>query len=522
MAVKKKARKKAKKKQLPTAVKKKAVKKKAQRKAKKKPKVGFEARPVRGRQRELRELREGLECKFSIENQRAERVTIFCVDSHTDKLVRVKSVEPDERVPQDSFEGDKWIAKVGPRAVAAYQVTPRLPVWTLFDNAENDFVPALPIRENGDLNEAIPTRKTYQQATGDVKAVMVFVEFPDVRHDRTTEETYSGITGDAEGWYRVESYGRLRFEVTPYGDWQMMPKRTTDYGNIQSDGNAHREYISTALSLFDTGSINYDDYDIAYVVAAKAPEVPKVLYNSPTLSAGIDVPTNNGTVRHAVTFGRDSYERGSHVLLHETGHLFGLPDLYLFPRADQVFLSPNDWLNPVGAWDIMCDLDLGQHFLGWHKYKLGWLDESQLFYLKSSEVSLLLNPFESAEGVKVLLLPSESESTLYVVEIAQPLGKNQEYRDKGILVYTVDAAVETGKRPVSVVSGPDKSPSADETNKYGALCVAYLEPGATENFDLEDGKKIEITNEKRVGSGFQVRARQFVTTNAMPSAPAVV
>ncbi len=351
---------------------------------------------------------------------------------------------------------------------------------------------------------------------------MVFVEFPDVRHDRTTEETYSSITGDAEGWYRVESYGRLRFEVTPHGDWQMMPKRTTDYGNIQSDGNAHREYISTALSLFDTGSINYDDYDIAYVVAAKAPEVPKVLYNSPTLSAGIDVPTNNGTVRHAVTFGRDSYERGSHVLLHETGHLFGLPDLYLFPRADQVFLSPNDWLNPVGAWDIMCDLDLGQHFLGWHKYKLGWLDESQLFYLKSSEVSLLLNPFESAEGVKVLLLPSESESTLYVVEIAQPLGKNQEYRDKGILVYTVDAAVETGKRPVSVVSGPDKSPSADETNKYGALCVAYLEPGATENFDLEDGKKIEITNEKRVGSGFQVRARQFVTTNAMPSAPAVV
>ena len=165
-AVKRRAIKKAKKKQVPTAVKKKAVKKKAQRKAKKKPKARFEARPVRGRHRELRELREGLECKFSIENQRAERVTIFCVDSHTGKLVRVKSVEPNERVQQDSFEGDKWIAKVGARAVAAYQVTPRLPVWTLFDNAENDFVPALPIGHNGDLNEAIPTRDSLPTSDG--------------------------------------------------------------------------------------------------------------------------------------------------------------------------------------------------------------------------------------------------------------------------------------------------------------------------------------------------------------------
>ena len=513
MAVKKRARKKArKKKPVPAAVKKKAAKKKAPRKAKRKPhKARLKTRPSRRRFQEFRELREEIGCKFSIENQRAERVTIFCLDPRTGRLVRVKSVEPDERVPQESFEGQKWVAKVGPRAVAAYQATPRLPVWTLLGAAENDFVPALPIGGNSDLNEAIPTSEVYQQTAGEVKAVMVFVEFPDVRHDRTVEEAYSIVTGDAKDWYRIESYGRLRFEVTPHGDWQMMPKKTTAYSDIQSDANSHRGYISTALSLFPSGSIDYDDYDIAYVVAAKTPEVPKVLYNSPTLSAGIDVPTNNGTVRHAVTFGRDSYERGYHVLLHETGHLFGLPDLYLF--------NSNDWLQPVGAWDIMCDLDLGQHFLGWHKYKFGWLDESQLFYLKSGEVSLPLAPFESAEGVKMILLPSESESRVYVVEIAQPLGANQEYRDKGILVYTVDAAVETGKRPVSVVSGLDESPSADETRKYGVLCVAYLAPGETQTFGLSNGQKIEITNEKQSGSGFQVRARQFATARTMRRVP---
>ena len=250
MVVKKKARKKArKKKRAPPAVKKKAAKKKAQRKAKKKShKARFKTRPLRGRLPELRELREGVACTFSIENQRAERVTVFCVDSLTGKLVRVKSVEPDERVQQDSLEGQKWVAKVGPKAVAAYQVTPRLPVWRLLANAENDFVPALPIGDNSDLNEAIPTAQVYQLATGDVKAVMVFVEFPDVRHDRTVEKACSIITGGAKDWYRIESYGRLRFEVTPHGDWQMMPKRSTAYGNIQGDADAHREYISTALA----------------------------------------------------------------------------------------------------------------------------------------------------------------------------------------------------------------------------------------------------------------------------------
>src|SRR5262249_36711895 len=374
-------------------------------------------------------------------------------------------------------------------------------------------IPALPIGNNSDLNEAVPTADAYQPATGEWKAVMVFVEFPDVRHDRTVEETCSIITGGAKDWYRTESYGRLRFEVTPHGDWQMMPKETTAYDKIQSNANAHIEYISTALSLFPTGGINYDDYDIAYVVAAKTPKEPKVLFNSPTLSAGIKVPTNNGTVRLTVTFGRDSYERGFHVLLHETGHLFGLPDLYLF--------NSSDWLEPVGAWDIMCDLDLGHHFLGWHKYKLGWLDESQLFYLKSGEVSLPLAPFESAEGVKMILLPSESESKVYVVEIAQPLGENQEYRDKGILVYTVDAAVKTGERPVSVVSGLDENPSADETGKYGVLCLAYLAAGEPQTFGLSNGQKIEITNEKQFGSGFQVRARQFATTRTMRRAQAI-
>ena len=70
MAAKKKARKKArKKKRVPAAVKKKAAKKRVKREVKKKPKVRFETTARGGRYRDLRELRRGLGCRFSIENQ---------------------------------------------------------------------------------------------------------------------------------------------------------------------------------------------------------------------------------------------------------------------------------------------------------------------------------------------------------------------------------------------------------------------------------------------------------------------
>jgi M6 family metalloprotease-like protein len=455
-----------------------------------------------------------VECSFTVENRRAEAVTLYQVAPGEGQLVRVRRINSGERIVQESFEGRRWLARVGQRSIAAYQVTPRLPVWAL-GNAENEFMPVLPIGGNSDLNEAAETSRAYQRATGDVKAVMVFIEFPDVRHQATTAAVATRVVGHVKEWYRGESYGRLRFEVTPFGDWLNMARNTTDYSDIQSDGNAHIEYIRAALSLFADGSVNYGDYDIAYIVAAKTPDGSRVLYNSPTLSAGIEVPTNNGTVRHVVTFGRDCYERSCHVLLHETGHLFGLPDLYLFNNVD--------WLSPVGAWDIMCHLDLGQHFLGWHKYKLGWLDESQLFKLKSAEVSLLLHPFEMLQGIKMLVIESESASKVYVVEIAQSLGEAREYRDKGVLVYTVDAAAETGKQPVAIVSGRDRKPTEEDSARYGPLCAAYLAPGATQTFELGERRRIEVTNERQVGSAFQVKARQFSIETPTPSrAPGVV
>jgi M6 family metalloprotease-like protein len=440
-----------------------------------------------------------VECTFAIENCRAEPVDIYRLSSGGEEPTKSLTVGPGQTVLQESCETERWSAKVGDLPVAGYQVTPRVPCWKIVD-AVTGFVPRLPVGDNSHLNEAPNTAEFYQKATGTVRAIMVFVQFPDCAGTKPTRDVAAHVTGDARNWYMKESYGRLSFTVTPCGEWRLMPEKATAYEQIARDGNAHRDYISTALRLFAPDEINFGDYDIAYVVAAETPE--NVLPNSPTLSAGIDVPTNNGTVRHAVTFGRDCYTRTFNVLLHETGHLMGLPDLYTFGKTYP------DLIQPAGAWDIMCHLDGGKHYLGWHKYKLGWLDESQLLYVKSGEVSVTLHDFGSPYGIKLIVLPAESASKVYVVEVAQPLSSEPELCCHGILVYTVDASLATGGDPVKLASGPDAAPEPDETERYGARYYACLPAGDTQLFDLEQGDKIAVTNERQDGSHFLVRVKR--------------
>jgi M6 family metalloprotease-like protein len=367
-------------------------------------------------------------------------------------------------------------------------------------------VPELPIGNNSDLNEAAETAEVYQKATGSVRAIMVFVCFPDVDSEKTTAQVGADVVGKAASWYRNESYGRLSFSVAFCHGWRTMPESAPAYNKIAIDGSAHRDYIATALQLIPTDEVNFAEYDIAYVVAAETPE--NVLSNSPTLSAGIEVPTNNAIVRHAVTFGRDCYSRSYNVLLHETGHLMGLPDLYTFEKPYP------DLIRPAGAWDLMCHLDGGRHYLGWHKYKLGWLDKSQLLYINAGEVAAKLHAFETPYGLKLMVLPGETHSKLYIVEVAQSLGSSGEWRDKGIVVYTVDAAVPTGRDPVRVLSGLGQPPDPDESERYGALYYSYLPPGATQVFDLGNGEKIEVTNERQEGPHFLVRAKRFAAASA--------
>ena len=186
--------------------------------------------------------------------------------------------------------------------VSAYQPSARLPMWEI-DNVVCDFVPELDPIHNENLNETSEPRRIDQPAVGEVKAVMVFVDFPDVPGMASPDEVRQGVVGESAEWFRRESYGRLRFSVdTPFLEWRRMPRAATAYEKIGSDGAEHASYITTALQLFTADEIDFEQYQIAYIVAAETPDgcpyMSECWTLSPTLSAGIPIATNNGVVHH--------------------------------------------------------------------------------------------------------------------------------------------------------------------------------------------------------------------------------
>lgn len=154
----------------------------------------------------------GRHCRFVVENHRAESVRLLCTAGEDGETLLIQVLDAGAQIVLDSFSGDYWEAMIGDQVVSAYQPSARLPVWEI-DNVVCDFVPELEPLGNKNLNEMSEPRLIDQPAIGEVNAVMVFVDFPDVPGTGSPDKARQSVVGDSSEWFRRESYGRLRFSV---------------------------------------------------------------------------------------------------------------------------------------------------------------------------------------------------------------------------------------------------------------------------------------------------------------------
>jgi hypothetical protein len=123
--------------------------------------------------------------------------------------------------------------------------------------------------------------------------------------------------------------------------------------------------------------------------------------------------------------------------------------------------------------------DPGGHFLAWEKWKLGWLDQSQLTCLTTpGTLTVSLTPLERAGGLKAVVVPT-GPSSAYIIEARKKIGQDARLCETGVLVYSVDASVRSGYGPVRVRAA-QRDLNGDLLNQCGPLYNAPFDKGSGE------------------------------------------
>lgn len=337
----------------------------------------------------------------------------------------------------------------------------------------------------------------YPRPERTLNAVMVFLSFPDHRTTLTTEQ----LTGDyfpaTSDFFERASYGRFRLVPHPQKQWIKMPKPSAAYG-IQRDWapEDRAAYLRDAVATADP-EVDFSQYDVVYFVAD--PDAPGVDSDA-TKVVNFDRPISaDGTQLRRIVTVFEKHPPDRNVLAHETGHVFDLPDLYHRPTDGK-----GDWDTYVGDWDVMgSQFGMAPDLFAWQKWKLGWLDASQVDCVASGSSLHTLQPLSDAPprggtgGTRLAVVRTGSGSAI-AVEARGSAGNDGETCTEGVLVYRVRNEAASGGGPIEVVDAHPGTEACWDRSVYPPLADAPLEVGET--FTVP-GERVTIEVADRTQSG---------------------
>ncbi|MFI6462623.1 M6 family metalloprotease domain-containing protein [Streptomyces sp. NPDC050538] len=333
------------------------------------------------------------------------------------------------------------------------------------------------------MSEGIPTPGGYSRSTGTVHALTLMVDFSDAPGQGSAMDRYREFFPKTQEWFATSSYGRLDYRPeTPVDHWLRMPKPFKSYGIERGApfDPGYRQLVQDIVAAADP-TVDFRQYDLLNVLVtpnAGPSALDTVL--SVTFAGNTEAPVADGVPVSNASFvysrqddGSGSYSQtGYRVLPHENGHVFGLPDLYTQEGG-----------GAVGHWDIMSeDWGANNDFLGWHKWKLGWLDPAQVNCAMTRGTSeYTLTPLErpGTDGTRLIFVPL-TRRTGYALELRTREGNDEAVCRPGVLIYKVEADVDTGMGPVKVYDAHRNSGGCTRSpNVHAELSDAPFTAGET-------------------------------------------
>ena len=318
----------------------------------------------------------------------------------------------------------------------------------------------------------------YGSTVGVQKVIMLYVDFPDAEMENDTKEREKKVLGEGkfQEIFKMNSYGKVSFEIEQVHGWRRLPKSHKGYSSKETE--THRDLFVEIFSLYP--KVDFLAYDHIMV------NMPRIGNTAFGERAEIAIPYKDKKITVALNISSAS----PYVLAHETAHCMGLPDLYSYGEAK----GPK---NPTGPWDIMSAAGRASGFLGWHRHKLQWLDADRKTYAVKGKNQFDLMPLNAKSGLSMIAIPTDDPakpSKVFVIELAQPYRvlKDKPGTATGVLVYSVDAKLASGQNQVVVYPKGDgdlmHAPFQEGhlfEHKDAPLSVKVLKKNADGSFRIE-------------------------------------
>jgi len=330
------------------------------------------------------------------------------------------------------------------------------------------------------VSEALRDPETTLSGVGKLRIAILFADFADAPGDESLPELYDQLLPPTTAFFRTSSFGRLSIETVFLPRWLRISAASRTIG-AGGQMPIVLEAIRAADPFFDFSGIDAVEVvlsrDGSTAASAYLPDfAPTIVADGTRLRFSTVI--GNAALGNEPTAGAREPNLWR-VIVHETAHLLGLPDLYQ--------TLPGESLEPVGSWDPMASPELAQDFLAWHKLKLGWFDPPQLRCLRSKPVEATLTPVTESGQTAAIAVRLSNDRAL-VVEARRRRGCDAALCSDGVLVYEVDAS--TSFQPITVRHAKER----------GVECSA---PYAVGTSYRGDGVLVKILAE--VGDGYRVR-----------------
>ena len=290
--------------------------------------------------------------------------------------------------------------------------------------------------------------------SGVIKVGVVYLDFADYRWNRTesTYELTEFLINPIQDYYNAMSNNRISFEWHVSDQVLSLSKKVTDYG-LTRNYNPNAFDIKKEIMGNLSGSINYQLYDILLFAIN-----PDINQQYGIVSAMSKITDQSGEY-YVALIGPDSrYNNDGHLMIvHEFGHMFGLPDLYTDVCANNTGCQDGsiDWREQfkyTGAWSTMSFANHpNNELLAWERWLLGWVDDSEIHCVSTAGDYLIqINP----------TFNTDNETTMVIVNLEPYLNLVIEMKDqnpycllctKGLLIYTVDTRLGGMQGPIKVL-----------------------------------------------------------------------